>query len=200
MKKDWRILERETVYRGYFRVDAWRVQHTLFEGGWSEPVRREVFERGHAAAVLPYDPARDRVLLIEQFRIGAAAAEARGGPWLLELVAGIIEDGESPEGVVRREAVEEAGCELGELELVCDYLVSPGGTSEQTCLFVGRVDLADAGGVHGLDEEHEDIRVHVVDAAEAIAMADDGRIANAAGIIGMFWLARHRQRLREAWA
>ncbi len=159
-----------------------------------------MFERGHAAAVLPYDPVRDRVVLIEQFRIGAAAAEARGGPWLLELVAGIIEDGESPERVVRREAVEEAGCELGEIEPVCDYLVSPGGTSEQTCLFVGRVDLGAAGGVHGLDAEHEDIRVHVVDAGEAIAMADDGRIANAAGIIGMFWLARHRERLREAWA
>lgn len=199
MQRDWKILEHETAYQGFFRIDRYRVQHTLFEGGWSEPVTREVFERGHAAAVLPYDPVRDRVLLVEQFRIGAVAAGAPGGPWLLELVAGIIEDGESPETVVRREAVEEAGCELGELEPVCDYLVSPGGTSERTCLFVGRVDLGDAGGVHGLDEEHEDIRVHVIDAADAIAMADDGRIANAAGVIGMFWLARNRGRLQAEW-
>lgn len=196
MKRDWKILEHDTAYQGFFRIDRYRLQHTLFEGGWSETVTREVFERGHAVAVLPYDPARDQVLLVEQFRIGALAADAPGGPWLLELVAGIIEDGEAPEAVARREALEEAGCELGELEFVCDYLVSPGGTSERTCLYVGRADLAHAGGVHGLDAEHEDIRVHVIDAGEAIAMADDGRIANAAGVIGLYWLARNRERLR----
>lgn len=197
MKQDWKILERETAYQGYFRIDRYRLRHTLFEGGWSRPITREVFERGHAAAVLPYDPSRDAVLLIEQFRIGALAAEATGGPWLLELIAGIIDPGESPEDVVRREALEEAGCELGALERVCDYLVSPGGTSERTCLFVGHADLAAAGGVHGLDEENEDIRVHVIDAEEAIAMADDGRVANAASVIGLYWLARNRERLRE---
>ncbi len=197
MKRDWKVLERETVYQGYFRIDRYRLRHTLFDGGWSEPVTREVFERGHAAAVLPYDPVRDQVLLIEQFRVGALAADARGGPWLLELVAGIIDSGETPEDVVRREAREEAGCELGTLERVCDYLVSPGGTSERTCLFVGRAELGDAGGVHGLDEENEDIRAHVIDAEEAIAMADDGRVANAAGVIGLYWLARNRQCLRE---
>lgn len=197
MKPGWQILEHDTVYRGYFRIDRYRLRHTLFEGGWSEPVTREVFERGHAVAVLPYDPARDQVLLVEQFRIGALAAAAPGGPWLLELVAGIIEDGEAPEDVARREAREEAGCELGELELVCDYLVSPGGTSERTCLYVGHAELANAGGVHGLDAEHEDIRVHVVDADAAIAMADDGRVANAAGVIGLYWLARNRERLRR---
>lgn len=196
MKRDWKILEHDTAYQGFFRIDRYRLQHTLFEGGWSETVTREVFERGHAVAVLPYDPVRDQVLLVEQFRIGALAADAPGGPWLLELVAGIIEDGEAPEAVARREALEEAGCELGELEFVCDYLVSPGGTSERTCLYVGRADLAHAGGVHGLDAEHEDIRVHVIDAGEAIAMADDGRIANAAGVIGLYWLARNRERLR----
>lgn len=196
MERDWKILGRETVYQGYFRIDRYRLRHTLFEGGWSETVTREVFERGHAAAVLPYDPARDLVLLVEQFRVGALAADAAGGPWLLELVAGIIDPGETPEDVVRREAREEAGCELGALERVCDYLVSPGGTSEQTCLFVALADLAAAGGVHGLDEENEDILVHVIDAEEAIAMADDGRVANAAGVIGLYWLARHRERLR----
>lgn len=200
MKRDWKILARETAYQGCFRIDRYRLRHTLFEGGWSEPVTREVFERGHAAAVLPYDPARDQVLLVEQFRVGALAAEVAGGPWLLELVAGIIESGETAEEVVRREAVEEAGCELGALERVCDYLVSPGGTSERTCLFVGRADLGEAGGVHGLDEENEDIRVHVIDAEEAIAMADDGRVANAAGVIGLYWLARHRERLLHRFA
>lgn len=197
MKPDWEILEHDTVYRGYFRIERYRLRHTLFEGGWSEIVQREVFERGHAVAVLPYDPVRDAVVLIEQFRIGALVANAAGGPWLLELIAGIIEPGEDPADVARREALEEAGCELSAIEPICDYLVSPGGTSEQTRLYWAHAELEGIGGIHGLDTENEDIRVHVVDAREAIAMADDGRVANAAGVIGLYWLARNRERIRR---
>jgi len=197
MKRDWELIGREVAYQGFFRLARYEVRHTLFEGGWSRPLRREIFERGHAAAVLPYDPEMDAVALIEQFRVGAL--EAAGGPWLLEFVAGIIEPGESPEEVVQREAIEEAGIEVTDLERVCEYLVSPGGTTETTTLFAGRTDLSAAGGVHGLDHENEDILVHVVDAADAIAMADSGRVNNAMGQIGLHWFARHRERLREAW-
>lgn len=197
MKRDWELIERQVAYQGFFRLARYEVRHTLFEGGWSRPLRREIFERGHAAAVLPYDPELDAVALIEQFRVGAL--EAEGGPWLLEFVAGIIEPGESPDDVVRREAVEEAGIEVSDLERVCEYLVSPGGTTETTTLFAGRTDLSAAGGVHGLDHENEDILVHVVDAADAIAMADSGRVNNAMGQIGLHWFARHRERLRNAW-
>lgn len=197
MKKDWQILECDTVYQGYFRIDRYRLRHTLFEGGWSRPVQREVFERGHAVAVLPYDPRLDAVLLIEQFRIGALAAKVEGGPWLMELIAGIIDPGETAEEVARREALEEAGCRLEELEPICDYLVSPGGTSEQASVYFARADLDGVGGIHGLDQENEDIRVHVIPTEEAIAMADDGRVANAAGVIGLYWLARNRKRLQQ---
>jgi ADP-ribose pyrophosphatase len=100
---------------------------------------------------------------------------------------------------VRREAIEEAGCTIDELEFVCEYLVSPGGTTERTSLYVGRADLTNVEGVHGLDTENEDILVHVVDADDAIAMADSGRVSNAMGQIGLNWLARHRDRLRAAW-
>jgi len=196
MKPDWEILEHDTAYRGYFRIDRYRLRHTLFQGGWSNVIQREVFERGHAVAVLPYDPVRDTVVLIEQFRIGAMAANAPGGPWLLELIAGIIEPGEDPADVARREAAEEAGCTLSAVEPMCDYLVSPGGTSERTRLYWARADLEGVGGIHGLDEENEDIRVHVIDASDAVAMADDGRVANAAGVIGLYWLARNRERIR----
>lgn len=197
VERKWELLARETAYEGFFRLARYRVRHTLFDGGWSEVLQREVFERGHAAAVLPYDPERDRVALIEQFRVGAL--EAPGGPWLLELVAGIIEAGETAAEVVRREALEEAGCTVTELERICEYLVSPGGTTERTTLFVGRADLAGVSGVHGLAHEHEDILVHVVDADAAIAMADDGRVSNAMGQIGLQWFARHRRRLRRRW-
>ena len=103
---DFEILDRKVGYDGYFRVDVYRVRDRRYDGSWSRALAREVFERGHAAAVLPYDPARDEVVLIEQFRIGAI--EAQGGPWQLEIVAGIIEGEESPEDVVRREALESA--------------------------------------------------------------------------------------------
>lgn len=197
MERNWELVAREVAYEGFFRLVRYRVRHTLFEGGWSGELQREVFERGHAAAVLPYDPERDRVALVEQFRVGAL--EAPGGPWLLELVAGIVEAGETAAEVVRREAVEEAGCAVTELERICEYLVSPGGTTERTTLFAGRADLGDVSGVHGRADEHEDILVHVVDAATAVAMADDGRVNNAMGQIGLQWFARHREGLRRRW-
>ena len=195
--KDVEILEKAEVFKGYFRVDRYRLRHRLFSGGWSEEMTREVFERGHAAAVLPYDPVRDAVVLIEQFRIGAYAAGHK--PWLLEIVAGIIEDGEPAEAVVRREAVEEAGCDITDLMPISTYLVSPGGTSESIRIYCGRVDSKDLGGIHGIAEEHEDIRVVVTPFAEAEKMLVEGRIDNATALISLQWLALNRARLRELW-
>ncbi|HFC53270.1 MAG TPA: NUDIX domain-containing protein, partial [Gammaproteobacteria bacterium] len=182
---------------GFFRLLNYRLRHRLFGGGWTPVISRELFERGHAAAVLPYDPDLDRVVLVEQFRIGALQAE--GGPWLVECVAGMIEPGEAPEEVVRREALEEAGCRLQELERIFEYLVSPGGTSERITLYCGRVDASNAGGIHGLAEEHEDIRVMPVPFRAAMEMLHEGRIDSAAPIIAMQWLAMNRERLRHEW-
>ncbi len=194
---NWELVAREVAYQGYFRIDRCSLRHRRFDGSWTPVIQRELFERGHAAAVLPYDPVLDRVLLVEQFRVGAI--EAPGTPWLLELVAGIIEAGESAEAVARREAEEEAGIAVAELAPICEYLVSPGGTSERTSLFVGRADLGDAGGIHGLADEHEDIRVHTFPADTAIELADGGRANNAAAQIALNWFARHHARLREQW-
>ena len=195
--KDVEILEQTEAFKGYFRVDRYRLRHRLFSGGWSPEITREVFERGHAAAILPYDPVRDAVVLIEQFRIGAYAAGHK--PWLLEIVAGIIEDGEPAEEVVRREAVEEAGCTVTDLVPISTYLVSPGGTSESISIFCGRVDSRRLGGIHGLAEEHEDIRVVVTPFAEAEDMLRAGQIDNATALISLQWLALNRARLREIW-
>ena len=196
-REDVRILAREAAFQGYFRIDRYRLHHALFAGGWSGEVVREVFERGHAAAVLPYDPARDAVVLIEQFRIGAFAAGQAA--WLTEIIAGIIEEGETPDDVARREAVEEAGLTIAALEPVTTFFVSPGGTTQTTALFVGRVDSAGAGGIHGLDEEHEDIRVSILSFDDAMAMCADGRIREAATLIALQWLALNRERLRRDW-
>lgn len=194
---DVEILEKTTVYDGYFRIDHYRLRHRLHAGGWTAPLEREVFERGHAVAVLPYDPVRDEIVLLEQFRIGAHAAGRQ--PWLVEIVAGIIEDGETVEDVARRECLEEAGCAIEELEPLYDYLVSPGGTSESVSLFIGRVDAANAGGIYGLAEEHEDIRAFCVPADEALNMLAQGGIGNAVALIALQWLALNKDNLRKKW-
>ena len=189
MKKH-RILDKSTVYDGYFCMEKYHVEHTLFEGGWGSPIERELFERGSAAAVLPYDPASDRVLLIEQFRIGAI--KIYQPPWLLEVIAGILEPGEQAVDLVHREAAEEAGCQLQELRPIGGFLLSPGSATEHCELFCGRADLSAAGGVHGLAEEGENILVHTLPAAQAIALCSQGEIRNATTIVALQWLEIQR--------
>ncbi len=195
--EDVEILERHPAWQGFFRLDVVRLRHRLFDGGWSREMQRELFVRGPAVVLLPYDPVRDQVVLIEQFRVGAL--DMPYSPWLLELVAGIVEEGEAPEAVARREADEEAGLKVAEVEFVCRYQVSPGGNTEEVLIYCGRVDAARAGGIHGLASEHEDIRVHVLDWTDAREAIDSGQVRNAAGIIALQWLALHREALRGRW-
>ena len=194
---DYEIIERETVCQSYFRIDRYMVRYRLFGGGWSGPVMREVFERGHSVAVLLYDPNADAIVLIEQFRAGAMAAKM--GPWLIECVAGIIDEGETPEAVARREAVEDCGCVIGRIEPIGEFLYSTGACSEVCHLFVGEVDSSTAGGIHGLATEHEDILTHIVPVAAAIEQLDSHKIDNAAMLIAIGWLARHHDALRRRW-
>ncbi|SDX34896.1 NUDIX domain-containing protein [Marinobacter mobilis] len=195
---DVRIERRETVFQGFFRMDKLWLTHPRFGGDEMPLFTRELFIRGDATCVLPYDPDRDEVVLLEQFRPGVLGREQ--SPWLLELVAGMNEDGETPEQVAQREGQEEAGLQFGQLEKICEYLVSPGGTTELIHLYCGQVSSEHAGGVHGIEAEHEDIRVHVVAFDEAVAMIADGRINNAAAIIALQWLQLHRQRIRQSWS
>ncbi len=191
------ILDKEVCYRGFFRLEKYRLRHRLYDGTMSGVIQRELFERGHAAAALLYDPQRDAVVILEQFRIGAL--EVEGGPWLFEIVAGMIEQGERPEEVVRREALEEAGSEIQALEFICEYLVSPGGTSECISLYCARVDASGVEGIHGLSEEDEDIRVRAVPFEVVWRWFEEGRINSASPIIAIQWLAMHRERLHEKW-
>lgn len=199
MNHRFEILDKSIGYSGFFRMEKYRLRHELFSGGWSPEMTRECLERGHAVAVLLYDPDSDQVVLLEQFRVGAL--EFPGGPWLVEIVAGIMDEpGETTEDVARRETIEEAGCELLDLAPICHYLVSPGGTSETITLFCGRVDAATVTpGVRGVAAEHEDIRVHVVSRLEALALLHSGRISSAAPIIALQWLELNRPRLLERW-
>lgn len=196
-KNDVEIIARETLYSGFFSMDLYRFRHRLFNGEMSGEIRREIFERGHAAVLLPFDPVRDEVVLVEQIRI--AAYDVSESPWLLEMVAGMIEEGETVEDVARREALEEAGLVVGRTKPVLSYLASPGGTSERLSIMVGEVDATTAEGIHGLADENEDIRVHVVSREQAYQWVEEGKIDNAASVIALQWLQLHYQKLRNEW-
>lgn len=196
-RDDVEIIARETLYRGFFSLERYRFRHRLFNGGMSGEVSREILERGHAAVLLPYDPLRDEVVLIEQIRI--AAYDTSPTPWKLELVAGMIEEGETPEEVARREAEEEAGVTPGRIKPVINFLSSAGGTSERLMVYVGEVDASKAKGTHGLEEENEDILVHVVSRSQAYQWVEEGLIDNAAAIIALQWLTLHYKQLCNEW-
>ena len=195
---DVEVLQRETCFKGFYRLDRLHLRHRQFAGGMGPQLSRELFVRHDAVCVLPYDPQRDSVVLIEQFRVGAM--EKSANPWLLELVAGLIDKDEQPEEVAHREAEEEANLKLGALWPITHYYPSPGGSNERVYLYLGRCDSEGAGGVYGLPEEGEDIRVHVWPLEDALQAVKDGRIDNAASIIALQWLALNRAEVRGLWS
>lgn len=194
MNKEWKLGLREPIYDGFYKVSRCHFTHTLFAGGWSQTIDRELLERGNVAAVLPYDPKLDRVVLVEQFRIGAMNDQ---DPWLTEVIAGMIEPGESPEEMVIREAEEEAGLKLEKLIPVSRYFSSPGSSTEEVFLYAALTDLSEAGGLHGLAEEGEDIRVINIPAEEATTRFIAGELRNALTVIAMQWFMAHRDELRS---
>ena len=190
---DAKIVKTETAFQGYFRVDRLSIRHATFAGDSIE-ICREVFKRGNAVCVLLYDPEADKVVMVEQFRVGALAAES---PWMLEVVAGIVEPGETAEDVARREAVEEAGLTLDQVQPIIRYLPSGGGCDEWIDLMYAEVDSSVAQGLHGLADEGEDIKVHVLNAQEAFDLVVSGAINSSPAIIALQWLELNRNRLKR---
>lgn len=184
-----RICNKETAYRGFFSLEIFTVEHELYRGG-TVTVRREMLERGDAVAVVLYDPVVDKILLLEQFRIAPVARHEN--PWMLEIVAGMLNPDEDPEACARRECEEEAGyapnalCSLG-----CFY-PSPGGMSERIHLFFGQVDASNpvhSGG--GVSEEHEDIRVLWVPREQAFAWLAEGKIRSMTPALALHLASPH---------
>jgi ADP-ribose pyrophosphatase len=194
---DVEVLERETGYSGAFRLEKVTLRHRRFDGGWTRPLDREIFDRGQAVAVVPYDPVRDQVVMIEQFRAGAFHAGWQ--PWMLEIVAGIIDEGEDALEVAVRETREEIGLAVAELEHIARFMPSPGAMSETVEMYVGRVDASAAAEAGGVAHEDEDIRVLVTPADEALALLSSGRIDTAITLVGLQWLALNRAALRARW-
>jgi ADP-ribose pyrophosphatase len=191
------LVRKETAFQGYFKIVRYFFRHSLHKGGTSGIISREVFERGQAGAALLYDPGRDEVVLIRQFRAGAYVAGHHPFTW--ETVAGIIEEGETAEDMIRREVDEEAGLIVGDVLPIQNIMLTPGACSESCQIFVGRVDTTTAGGVFGLASEDEDILVKVLSFTEAYAMVERNEVDNAVGVIALQWLALHREQLRKRW-
>ncbi|WP_114909431.1 ADP-ribose diphosphatase [Haemophilus haemolyticus] len=199
-QQDIEILGEQTLYQGFFTLKRIQFKHKLFAGGESGVVTRELLIKGAASAVIAYDPKEDSVILVEQVRIGAAYhSESNRSPWLLELIAGMVEQGEKPEEVALRESEEEAGIQVKNLTHCLSVWDSPGGTVERIHLFVGEVDSSQAKGIHGLAEENEDIRVHVVKREQAYQWMCEGKIDNGIAVIGLQWLQLNYAQLQQRW-
>jgi ADP-ribose pyrophosphatase len=183
---DVKILSKKTLYQGFACIERYKLKHRLFAGGWSKPFERELTIRYNAVAVLPYDPKLDQVVLIEQFRIGAL--KDKNSPWLLELVAGVLDKNIPKQQIAHLETKEEAGLDIIKLIPIHGYWTSPGGSSEYVDLYCGIVDASNAGGIHGLSDEHEDILVRTITSQDAFAQVKSGRINNASTIIALQWL------------
>jgi len=194
---DFEILERETAFQGFFRLSKVNLRHRLFAGGWSKTLERELFDKTEASVAVIYDPTNDLIGLVEQFRVGMIDDDT--GPWSLEGVAGLIEPGETPEAMIKRELEEEAGIVSAELRAITSFYASPGSCNEVEHLFCALCDLSDAGGIHGLVEEGEDIRFNTYPAQEVFNfMFSSRRMNNAATLIGLMWLQLNRAELMAA--
>jgi len=194
---DVEIQEHRVAFQGHYRIEQFALRHRTFAGGWSKSLKREMLERGTAAALVPYDPQADAVVMLEQFRIGPFGQGDT--PWITEIVAGLIDPGETPEEVARREAQEEAGLAVGRLLPIAAYYPSPGVSSEFVTVFCGEVDSRQAPEFGGLAEEGEDIRISVWPVADILAGLESGRFRNAVTLIALQWLALHHERIRRAW-
>lgn len=194
---DYEVINREVMYQGVFRLARYQLRYRLFKEGWSQTVSREVLERLSAVALLPYDPRLDQVILIEQFRPGALAQST--SPWLIEIVAGVLDSDEKLEEVAIREAKEEAGCVIQALCPIHDCFISPGGSNEYLTIYCGKIDAKAIDGIYGLEEENEDIRAYALPAEEAFEKLRAGYIKTVPAIIALQWLQINRQSLRELW-
>lgn len=196
-RKDLKILEAPCAYDGYLKVEQCKVQYQLFSGGWSQTFPRELIRHGLSCAALLYDPEQDRLVMVEQARMGAIDEPI--SPWLIEPVAGMVDKGETPEQTVYREAKEESGCDVLDLIYATEFLVSPGISTERTKIYCARVKAPALESVHGLSQEGEDIKVHVLPVKSALKLLDTLPTLSATTLISLQWFALNQASIKEKW-
>tara|TARA_R110002096_G_scaffold181511_8_gene359209 strand:- start:16 stop:606 length:591 start_codon:yes stop_codon:yes gene_type:complete len=193
---DWKIHNKHLAYDGYFKLFRYELSHEKYNGEVTPLLQRELVKRSDAVAMVAYDPVTDEVVLVEQFRMGAVSEEQ---PWLIEIVAGLIEEGELPEQVVVRESLEEIGCKPSELIKIAGFYTSPGGNSEWIHLYIGRVSVQELGDSGGLEEEDEDIKITVVPASDVPYMLSTGEVRSSITLVGLQWFVMNRENIRQQW-
>jgi ADP-ribose pyrophosphatase len=193
---DWKIHKKKLAYDGHFKLTKYELSHEKYDGESTQALQRELVGRNDAVAMVAYDPITDEIVLVEQFRVGAMGEEQ---PWLIEIVAGLIDEGESPEQVSIRESQEEIGCTPSELIKIAGFYTSPGGNSEWIHLYIGKISVDELAESGGLDEEGEDIKIIVVPASDVPYMLSTGEVRSAIAIIGLQWFVMNRENIRQEW-
>ena len=191
-----KIQSREYLFRGFIQVEKVSLQHRLFNQTEYTPIlQRELIHRPEAAGVLIYDDAQQKFALIEQFRVGAM--DDSDSAWQLEIIAGVLDGDESPESCIRRESLEESGCEIDELEHLFSFYPSAGACSELFHLYSAQAHLPEQGGVFGMPDEGENIQLHLIDYSEVTHLLTNGRLRNAPVIMALQWLQQHIKTTRN---
>ena len=192
-KQDVEVTSRETLFKGFLQVEKVSLRHRLFKNtGYSSVLQRELIHRPEAAGVLIYNDQQQRFALIEQFRVGAL--DDQQSPWQLEIIAGVLDGDESPETCIRRESLEESGCQLDQLQHLFSFYPSAGACSELFHLYAAQADLPEQGGIFGVANEGENIQLHLFDYADLSRLLTSGRLANAPVIMALQWLQQHLQK------
>lgn len=193
-----KIISRKVLFEAYHKLEMFKVQpRSLKHGGWAEEMEREIFFGRPIAVVLLYIPETDEVLLNQQFRLGALVAGVEN-PFMFECAAGAIDEGETAEDAAKREAFEETGCEVLDLEFVCKAYSSPGCMAEEFHIYIGRIAKAESG-FYGHEHEGEEIKTHLLPWNSVLKMLDQGDFTNITAAMTVNWFARHRERLRKKW-
>ena len=193
---DWTIHQEKLEYGGHFKVTKYQITHEKYSGGDTPLLQRELVARNDAVAMVAFDPHADKIVLIEQFRIGALKEQQ---PWLIEIVAGLVEDNEMPEEVVVRECQEEIGCKPSELIKIAGFYTSPGGNSEWVDLYIGKVAVTEISKNGGLEHEGEDIKITVVPVTDVPYMLSTGEVRSAIAIIGLQWFMMNHENIKQQW-
>ncbi|OAL88495.1 NUDIX domain-containing protein [Acinetobacter terrae] len=191
-----KIQSREYLFRGFIQVEKVSLRHRLFNQTEYTPViQRELIHRPEAAGVLIYDDGQQKFALIEQFRVGAM--DDSDSAWQLEIIAGVLDGDESPESCIRRESLEESGCEIDELQHLFSFYPSAGACSELFHLYSAQANLPEQGGIFGMPDEGENIQLHLIDYSEIKNLFTNGRLRNAPVIMALQWLQQHIKTTRN---
>ena len=185
MKSKFEIINKKNIHNGFFKMNEYILKYKKYDGSWSKEVKREIFGGAMVSAVLPYDPVKREIVLIQQFRAGTIAKEFNN--YLYEIVAGIIESGETAEDTAKRECLEETGCKIKKITPIQGYFPAPGSSESFYHLFLGEIDTFEGERVMGLESENEDILVRSYKLSDVKEMMEKGEILNGLTLIALQW-------------